>query len=131
MPTSDGDNRDRRRPREAGLALAAGRSSRFVDLVSGAPALSTRVWPASGTRKAVRRVLGRGAAGPRALKQRDRFIWRENDVEVFVAGDDCYYELEVNALGTEYEAFFVWQETLPRGSRFKRPGLDLYRARST
>ena len=60
------------------------------------------------------------------LTERDSFVWNDNDVELFVAGDDCYYELEVNAFGTVYEAFFVWQDALRRGSRFDRPELDLY-----
>ena len=38
------------------------------------------------------------------LSERDSFIWNDNDVELFVAGDDCYYELEINAFGTVYEA---------------------------
>ena len=54
-----------------------------------------------------------------------RFIWNDNDVEVFIGGDDCYYEFEINALGTVYEAFFVWQDALKRGSRFDRPEFDL------
>jgi hypothetical protein len=58
------------------------------------------------------------------LTVRDSFVWNDNDVELFVAGDDCYYELELNALNTVYEAFFVWQDALGRGSRFERAGLD-------
>ena len=58
------------------------------------------------------------------LTERDSFIWNDNDVELFVAGDDCYYELEINAFGTVYEAFFVYQDALRRGSRFDRAGLD-------
>ena len=40
-------------------------------------------------------------------------------------GDDCLYEFEINALGTVYEAFFVWQDALKPGSRFDRPEYDL------
>ncbi len=32
--------------------------------------------------------------------ERDAVIFQENDVEVFIDGGDCYYELELNALGT-------------------------------
>ena len=32
--------------------------------------------------------------------KRDSVIFQENDVEVFIDGGDCYYELEINALGT-------------------------------
>jgi hypothetical protein len=42
--------------------------------------------------------------------KRDSPIWQENDVELFIAGDDAYYELEINARGTLYEGLFVWQD---------------------
>ena len=35
---------------------------------------------------------------------RDSMICEENDVEVFIAGEDTYYEFELNALGTNYGA---------------------------
>ena len=40
----------------------------------------------------------------------DSFIWFDNDVEVFLGGEDCYYEFEINALNTVYEVFFIYQE---------------------
>jgi hypothetical protein len=101
------------------------RSGRFVDMVSGAPALyETRVacqWDAE------RLYVAYWVEEPQlsaSLRERDSFVWNDNDVELFVAGDDCYYELEINALGTVYEAFFVWQDALVRGSRFERLGFD-------
>ena len=48
------------------------------------------------------------------LTERDALIWSENDVEVFVAGSEAYYELELNALGTIYEALFVWEDAYER-----------------
>ncbi|MEZ4902908.1 MAG: carbohydrate-binding family 9-like protein [Spirosomataceae bacterium] len=39
------------------------------------------------------------------LTERDSIIFLENDLEVLINGDDCYYELEVNALNTVYEVF--------------------------
>jgi Carbohydrate-binding family 9 len=106
---------------------AAPRSTRFVDMVSGEPALyDTRVaclWDEECF------YVAYWAEEPQvraSLTARDSFIWNDNDLELFVAGEDCYYELEINALGTVYEAFFVWQDALRRGSRFDRPELDLY-----
>jgi len=103
------------------------RSSRFVDMVSGEPALyETRVacqWDDG------RFYVAYWVEEPQVratLTERDSFIWNDNDVELFVAGDDCYYELEINAFGTVYEAFFVWQDALVRGSRFDRREFDLY-----
>ena len=41
---------------------------------------------------------------------RDSMICEENDVEVFIAGENSYYEFELNALGTIMERFYVWQD---------------------
>lgn len=43
------------------------------------------------------------------LQQRDAPVYSENDVELFIDGGGGYYEFEINALGTLYEAFFVWE----------------------
>ncbi len=34
--------------------------------------------------------------------RRDALIYEDNDVELFIAGPDAYYELEINAFGTMY-----------------------------
>lgn len=44
------------------------------------------------------------------FKERDAPIWQDNDVELFIAGADAYYEFEINAHGTIYEGFFIWKE---------------------
>jgi len=105
---------------------SAVRSPRFVDLVSGAPALlDTRIaalWDDE------RLYVGFWVEEPRVrarLTERDSFLWTENDVEVFVGGDDCYYELQVNALGTVYEVLYVWQDAYRATDRFRDAGLDL------
>jgi hypothetical protein len=105
---------------------SATRSPRFVDLVSGAPALLD-------TRTAVLwddecLYVSFWVEEPRVrarLIERDSFLWTENDVEVFVGGDDCYYELQVNALGTVYEVLYVWQDAYRASDRFRQLGLDL------
>jgi hypothetical protein len=93
----------------------APRSPRFADLVSGAPAIHD-------TRAAVLwddecLYVGYWIEEPLVqarLTERDALIWEENDVELFVAGQDAYYEFEINALGTIYEVFFVWEEDYER-----------------
>ncbi len=96
---------------------AAPQSPRFVDLISGERALlDTRaaiLWDEAFLYVAFRVeepfVEGR-------LTKRNAPIYTENDVEVFLAGADAYYEFEINALGTRYEAFFIWEEAyLPGG----------------
>jgi hypothetical protein len=104
----------------------APRSSRFVDLVSGGPAmLETRMaslWDDDFLYVAF--WVGEPDVQAR-LTQRDSLVWTENDIEVFIGGEDCYYEFEINALGTVYEVFYVWQDALKKGSRFDRPEFDL------
>jgi hypothetical protein len=55
------------------------------------------------------------------LSERDSLIWQENDVELFIAGDNAYYEFEVNALGTVYEAFFVWEDAYEKHGFAREP----------
>ncbi len=52
------------------------------------------------------------------ISERDSLIFLENDLELFIDGGDCYYELEVNALNTIYEVFFIWRDSFPDDSRF-------------
>jgi hypothetical protein len=42
-------------------------------------------------------------------------IYYDNDVEVFIAGRDAYYEFEINGFNTTYEAFFIWADAYERG----------------
>ena len=42
-------------------------------------------------------------------------IYYDNDVEVFIAGRDAYYEFEINAFSTTYEVFFIWKDAYETG----------------
>lgn len=91
---------------------AAERSSRFVDLVHGTDTLyDTRVsvlWDEQFL------YVGYWVEEPdvRArFTERDSLIYEDNDVELFIAGEDGYYEFEINAFGTIYEVFFLWMDT--------------------
>lgn len=90
-------------------------SPRFRDMVTGAPALletrASMLW----NDEALFVRFDVSDPYPEArLTERDSLIFLENDVELFIDGGDCYYEFEVNALGTIYEVFFIWQDTYPR-----------------
>jgi len=86
-------------------------STPFVDIVTGEPAwFDTRVamlWDDEhlyfGFTVEETDVWG-------TLTERDSKIYEENDVEVFIAGDDAYYEFEINALNTIYEVFWIWKD---------------------
>lgn len=91
--------------------LQAPKSTPFVDIVTGEPAwFDTRVallWDDDnlyfGFWVEETDVWG-------TLTERDSKIYEENDVEVFIAGKDCYYEFEINALNTVYEVFWIWKD---------------------
>jgi hypothetical protein len=48
-------------------------------------------------------------------------IYYDNDVEVFIAGKDSYYEFEINGFNTTYEVFFVWEKEYERGGFSRLP----------
>lgn len=105
--------------------LSAPRSPRFVDLITGRPTIHD-------TRAAVLwdneyLYVGFWVEEPylaATMTERDDPIWQENDVEVFIAGRDAYYEFEINPLGTIYEAMFVWEDAYQRGGFSKAPGFS-------
>ena len=104
----------------------APKSPRFVDLVTGEPApLDTRMaalWDSHNL------YFGIWVEEPHVqakFTERDSPIYMENDIEVFIAGKDCYYEFEINALGTVYEVFFIWQDAYKKGSAFDKADFDL------
>ena len=97
----------------------APRSQRFVDIVTGKPAwFDTRVamlWDDH--------CLYFGFAAEETdvwatLTQRDSKIYEDNDLEVFIAGKDGYYEFEINALNTVYEVFWIWKDIFQPGHRY-------------
>lgn len=105
---------------------AAPKSQRFVDMTTGEPALldtrSAVLWDDENL------YIGFWVEEPYPTahqSDRDSLIFRENDVEVFIDGGDCYYEFEVNALNTVYEVFFIWRDAYKRGSRFDIPEFDV------
>lgn len=105
----------------------AQRSPRFVDLVTGAPSFWDTRMASLWDEECLYVAYWVDEPEVRAdLTKRDSLIYFENDVEIFVGGEDCYYELELNALGTVFEVFYIWQDAYHRGSRFDRPEFDLY-----
>ncbi|MGI8603403.1 MAG: carbohydrate-binding family 9-like protein [Verrucomicrobiales bacterium] len=91
-------------------------SSRFIDIISGQPTIhDTRacvVWDDENLYVAYRIEEPFVHA---KYKNRNDPIYYDNDVELFIAGRDAYYEFEVNAFNTCYEAFFIWEEAYEKG----------------
>lgn len=98
---------------------AAPRSSRFVDIVTGEAAwFDTHVallWDDDhlyfGFSAEERDVWA-------TLTERDSKIYEENDLEIFIAGKDAYYEFEINARNTIYEVFWIWKDVHGAGGRY-------------
>jgi hypothetical protein len=104
----------------------APRSQPFVDIVTGEPAwYETRtamLWDD--------RYLYIAFTIPETnivatLTERDSKIYRDNDVEVFIAGKDAYYEFEINALNTIYEVFWIWPDALKPGGPYEPKDWDV------
>ena len=102
-------------------------SKRFVDMVTGEPGMfDTRVaivWTDTHLHMAFRAEEPFVEA---RQTERDSIVFLENDLEVFIDGGDCYYELEVNAANAVYEVFFIWKDAYRKGSRFDIPEFDVH-----
>ena len=104
---------------------AAERSPRFADLIGGRPGIHD-------TRAAVlwddtNLYVGYWVEEPfveATLTERDTPIYTNNDVELFIAGRDAYYEFEINAFGTIYEVFFIWEREFESSGYARRPEFD-------
>ena len=104
----------------------APKSNAFVDIVTGAPAwFDTRVALLWDDANLYFGFWAEETDVSGTLTERDSKIWEENDLEIFIAGENAYYEFEINCLNTVYEVFWIWQDILKPGSRyFSRPEFD-------
>ena len=104
--------------------VSATKTDSFVDLISGEPTQHE-------TRSAILwdddfLYVGFWVTEPNVdakYKKRDDPIYFDNDVELFIAGEDAYYEFEINAFGTIYEAYFVWEDAYESGEFSQDPQL--------
>ena len=109
----------------------APRSPRFVDMVTGDPGFFDTRAAAVWDDECFHVGFWCEEPFPEAhVTERDGIVFAENDVEVFIDGGDCYYELELNAANTVYEVFFIWQDAYTKGSRFDVPAFDLVERRA-
>jgi hypothetical protein len=101
---------------------AAATSPRFVDIISGRPAVhDTRaavLWDDDNLYVSYRVEEPFVHA---KLTHHNDHIYEDNDVECFIAGPDAYYEFEINAFNTCYEAFFVWEDNYEKSGLSKLP----------
>ncbi|MBP7051655.1 MAG: carbohydrate-binding family 9-like protein [Phycisphaerae bacterium] len=104
----------------------APKSPRFVDMVTGVPGfLDTRMAALWDDENLYIAFWIEEPNVQAQLTERDSPVYFENDVELFIAGQDCYYEFEINARGTVYEVFYVWQDAYKRGGFSEKGEFDL------
>ena len=94
----------------------APKSPRYTDILTGGPVIhDTRamiLWDDENL------YIGVQAEEPflhAKFTQNNANIYEDNDLEMFIAGRDAYYEFEINGYNTTYEVFFVWEEAYERG----------------
>jgi hypothetical protein len=97
----------------------APKSTAFVDIVTGDPAwFDTRVailWDDDYL------YFGFWAEETdvwATLTERDSKIYEENDLEIFIAGRDSYYEFEINARNVVYEVLWFWKDVFRPSPEF-------------
>jgi hypothetical protein len=94
----------------------APRSPRFIDIITGKPAMYDTRAALLWDDKAL--YVGYWVEEPNVkatLTEHGSNIYENNDVEMFIAGKDTYYEFEINAFNTVYEAFFIWEDAYEKG----------------
>jgi hypothetical protein len=101
-------------------------SNAFVDIVTGAPAwFDTRVTLLWDEEYLYFDFIAEETHVWATLTERDSKLYEENDLEIFIAGKDAYYEFEINSLNVIYEVFWIWKDVhRPGGPYWGRPEFD-------
>lgn len=102
-------------------------SPRFVDVIGGTPALydskTAVIWNDDYLNIA---FYGESPYPKASMKNDGDLLWFDNDVEVFIDGKDTYYELQVNAYNTIYEAFYIWSDAYKQNDIYRnQPEFDV------
>lgn len=106
-------------------------SPRFVDMVTGDPGIfDTRAAALWDDEHLYLAFWAEEPCVRATLTERDSLLFLENDMEVFIDGGDCYYELEVNALNKIYEVFFIWKDAFVKGGKFDVPEFDVFKEKA-
>lgn len=109
---------------------AAPRSPRFRDLISGSETIHDTKAAALWDEQFLYVAYWIEEPDLQAtLTERDAPIYQNNDVELFIAGRDAYYEFEINSYGTIYEVFFIWEDAYEASGYSKLDDFDRGKAR--
>lgn len=96
-------------------------SDRFVDVIGNTPAIydsrSALLW----SEEYLYIAFYAESPYPKASMKNDGdLLWFDNDIEVFIDGQDTYYELQVNAYNTIYEAFYIWRDAYKENDYYQQ-----------
>ena len=106
--------------------VGASWSDRFVDMVTGRPALYDTRAAALATPAGLRVAFRSDDPYPTATQtERDSIVFADNDVELFLDFGWGYYEFEINAFGTVYEVMHVWRDTFAESPFADDPSFSL------
>jgi hypothetical protein len=91
----------------------------FVDIVTGEPAwFDTRVAILWDDENLYFGFWAEETDVCSTLTERDSKIYEENDLEIFIAGRDSYYEFEINARNVVYEVLWFWKDVFRPSPEF-------------
>ncbi len=103
------------------------RTPRFVDIASGGPAPFSTTARVTWDDDALYVAYEAEEPFVTATSRRDGdLLFFENDLELFIEGEDTYYELEVNAFGTRYEVFYIWRDGARARGLLQNPRFDVH-----
>lgn len=96
-------------------------SPRFVDVIGGTPAIYDTRSALAWNEEYLYIAFYAESPYPKAsMKDDGDLLWFDNDIEVFIDGGDTYYELQVNAYNTIYEAFYIWRDAYKENPLFRQ-----------
>lgn len=96
-------------------------SPRFVDVIGDTPALFDSRAAVLWTDNYLYFGFYSESPFPKAsMTEEGDYLWFDNDIEVFIDGKDTYYELQVNAYNTIYEAFYIWRDAYKEHSIYQK-----------
>lgn len=102
-------------------------SERFVDVIGNVPSVyDTRAAMLYSDEYLYFAFYGESPYPKASMKNRNDLLWFDNDIEVFIAGEETYYELQVNAYNTIYEAFYIWNDAYKANPKYMEdPRFDI------
>lgn len=102
-------------------------SNRFVDVIGNVPSVyDTKAAMLYSDKYLYFAFYGESPYPKASMKNKNDLLWFDNDIEVFIAGDDTYYELQVNAYNTIYEAFYIWHDAYVKNPMYRKdPRFDI------